>query len=179
LTINRRMTAAALSSPQHWSPVQAHPEYGNRATGLLAMEIASQVAAHLTLFCRGYRVMTVWAIRPITERPQVTLQDWAAFEVPLNGPGEQWTRHLVGWACEDGQGQVCSAVQQFDPATGRCVTSSGRVYRVRGNPGLRQDAEYVWQRWMKIANVQQQRDVTNEVFNAILAAQGKTDLQAE
>lgn len=114
--------------------------------------------------------MPVWSIDSIEDRPDVTLRDWAAFEVPLHGPDQPWTRHLAGWSCEDQQGQVCSAVQQFDPQTGSCLTESGRVYRLKGRPGLNSDAQYVWNRWKRIAAITEQRDVTLEVSAAIKAA---------
>lgn len=114
--------------------------------------------------------MPVWSISPVKDRPDVTLTDWAVFEVPLNGPDQPWTRHLAGWSCEDSQGQVCSPVQQFDPATASCVTQSGRVYRLRGRPGMCADARYVWNRWKAIQGVTDERDVTREVLDAIQAA---------
>lgn len=114
--------------------------------------------------------MPVWSIDSIEDRPDVTLRDWAAFEVPLHGPDQPWTRHLAGWSCEDQQGQVCSAVQQFDPQKGSCLTESGRVYRLSGRPGLNADAEYVWNRWKGIAAITEQRDVTLEVSAAMKAA---------
>lgn len=114
--------------------------------------------------------MTVWTIAPVELRPDVTLESWAVFEVPLNGVDQPWTRHLAGYSLEDGQGQVCSAVESFDPASGQCVTRSGRVYRLRGRPGLGQDAEYVWRRWKRIASIPEERDVTKEVFDAMSAA---------
>ena len=114
--------------------------------------------------------MPVWSIDSIEERPDVTLRAWAVFEVPLHGADEPWTLHLAGWSCEDRQGQVCSAVQQFDPQTGSCVTESGRVYRLSGRPGLNADAEYAWNRWKRIAGIAVQREVTLEVSEALKAA---------
>lgn len=111
--------------------------------------------------------MSVWSIDSIEDRPDVTLRDWAVFEVPLNGPGQPWTRHLAGWSCEDQQGQVCSAVQQFDPRTASCLTESGRVYRLLGRPGLNADAEYVWNRWKRIAGLTDEREVTKEIADAL------------
>lgn len=114
--------------------------------------------------------MPVWSIDSIEDRPDVTVRDWAVFEVPLHGPDQPWTRHLVGWSSEDQQGQVCSAVQQFDPQTGSCLTESGRVHRLSGRPGLNADAEYVWNRWKRIAALTEQREVTKEVADALGAA---------
>lgn len=107
--------------------------------------------------------MPVWAIAAVNQRPQVTLTDWALFEVPLNGPDEVWTRHLVGYAREDRQGQVSSPVQVFDPASGKAVTRSGRVYLVQGLPGLTADADYVWAQWKSRAGVLEERNVTREI----------------
>ena len=114
--------------------------------------------------------MPVWSIDSIEERPDVTLREWAVFEVPLHGADEPWTRHLAGWSCEDRQGQACSAVQQFDPQTGSCVTESGRVYRLLGRPGLNADAEYAWNQWKGIAGISEQRDVTRAVLEALRSA---------
>lgn len=119
--------------------------------------------------------MSVWSIAPVELRPDVTLESWAVFEVPLNGPEQPWTRHLAGYSLEDGQGQVCSAVESFDPATGQCITSSGRVYRLRGRPGLGPDAAYVWRRWKRIASITEERDVTREVFAELKAAKAGDD----
>jgi hypothetical protein len=115
--------------------------------------------------------MPVWEIASIQRRPQVTLIDWSVYEVPLLGPDKPWTRHLVGWACEDRQGQVSSPVQSFDPVTRRCATRSGRVYSLTGRPGSRSDAEYSWTRWKGIWRVTQEREVTNEVAGEMQAAQ--------
>ncbi|MDP2325372.1 MAG: hypothetical protein Q8N51_15275 [Gammaproteobacteria bacterium] len=114
--------------------------------------------------------MAVWKIDSVQDRPQVTLRDWAVFDVPRSDPGKPWTRHLAGWSCEDHQGQVSSAVQRFDPSTRSCITGSGRVYRLQGCPGLGSDGEYVWNRWKGIAGVTEQRNVTQAVFDAIQAA---------
>lgn len=115
--------------------------------------------------------MAIWAVAPIESRPQVTLSEWAVFDVPPARLGLPWTRHLAGWAREDCQGQVSSAVQSFDPLTGKCVTSRGRVYRLVGVPGLCSDGAYVWQVWMQREPVTEVRDVTAEVFAAIQDAQ--------
>lgn len=114
--------------------------------------------------------MSVRSIAPVELRADVTLESWAVFEVPLNGLDQPWTRHLAGYSLEDGQGEVCSPVESFDPVTDQCVTRSGRVYRLRGRPGLDRDAEYVWHRWKRIAGVTEEREVTQEVFAELQAA---------
>lgn len=114
--------------------------------------------------------MPVWSIDCIERQPDVTLTDWSVFEVPLNGLDLPWTRHFAGWSCEDHQGQVSSAIQKFDPATGASVTKSVRVYRLTGRPRMGMDAQYVWKRWKGIAGITEQRDVTLEVLEAIATA---------
>jgi hypothetical protein len=94
------------------------------------------------------------------------------FEVPLNGGDGLWTRHLVGYALEDRQGQVSSPVIRFDPISAQCVTTRGRVYRLFRRPGLNPDALYVWEHWKDLAGVTEERDVTAEVQMAMDAAQG-------
>lgn len=115
--------------------------------------------------------MPVWPISPVRRRPRVALTEWAAFEVPLNGPDQPWTRHLAGWSCEGEHGQVCSPIEDFDPSAGQCVTASGRVYRLLGRPGLCADGRYVWARWKDLEGVREERDVSAAVFEAIQAAQ--------
>lgn len=103
--------------------------------------------------------MPIWSIGSILGRPSVTLVSWAVFEVPLNGDEQPWTTHLVGWACEDRQGQVSSRVMSFDPQTRRGKTASGRVYELRGTAGLNSDASYTWARWKSINDITQERAV--------------------
>ena len=117
------------------------------------------------------RQVPIWAIGPIEDRPQVALESWAVFEVPLNGVDQPWTRHLAGFAVEDRQGQVSSPVTRFDPVSGQGVTRSGRVYRLLSRPGLNSDALYVWDHWKSRAGVTEERDVTAEVRMAMEAAQ--------
>jgi hypothetical protein len=115
--------------------------------------------------------MPVWKISSIEDRPQVTLEEWAVFEVPLNGPDQPLTRHLAGRSCEDCQGQVSSPVLAFDPNSGAFRTRSGRVYRLVGLPGLCADGSYVLNRWLVLHGFDKVRDVTGQVFEAIYDAQ--------
>lgn len=109
--------------------------------------------------------MPVWNIEPVSEVPEVTLEAWKVFEVPLDGNG--WTRHFVGYARELRQGQVCSPVVSFDPATRSGITRSGRVYRLAGRPGVDADALHVWNRWKSINDITQERDVTDAVAHLL------------
>lgn len=105
----------------------------------------------------------VWTCASVTERAELVLTDWAVFEVQLPGnPGR--TRHFAGYNISDREGRASSAITVFDPATWRGVTKSGRVYGLRGMPGLTLDGEYVWRRWLAINGVTEAVDVTNELL---------------
>lgn len=115
--------------------------------------------------------MAVWSVQPVERRPVVTLRNWAVFEVPRTRLDDRWSRHLVGWSVEDQQAQVSSAVRLFDPLAATFVTKSGRLYRLHGPSGLGQDAKYVWVRWKRVANILDERDISDEVQAAIQGAQ--------
>jgi hypothetical protein len=108
--------------------------------------------------------MPIWSIESVSETPEVILDSWRVFDVPLDGPDQPWTRHFVGDARGERQGQVSSAVEKFDVTTRCGVTRSGRIYQLAGRPGLGSDAQYVWNRWKRIAGVAEERDMTQEVL---------------
>lgn len=107
--------------------------------------------------------MSVWSVASIGTRPSVTLRNWMVFECSVPGHAASRTRHLVGYACEDRQGQVSSNIEHFDPSTGSFKTASGRVYRLEGSSGLDLDAEYVLARWLRMWSVTDLVDVTSNV----------------
>lgn len=121
--------------------------------------------------------MPVWQVAKVDERPSVTLRDWGVFAVPHEDSSQPPTRHLVGWAREDRQGQVSSAIQVFDPSSSSCVSASGRVYRLQGKPGVGEgsDAMYVWRIWLRRMGDPAAADVTDQIVEAIRQAQGETD----
>lgn len=103
--------------------------------------------------------MPTW---PITDDPAAAptvLTDWALFELP-NG-----TRHIAGCVPYPREGRVTSAVVEFDVATLRAVTDSGRVYKLkRRGYGLNLDAEYVWNIWRGRNGVTECRNLTRAVI---------------
>lgn len=106
--------------------------------------------------------MTIWKATPISNTPEINLNSWRIFEVS----SELWpkvTRHFVGYNSTNQEGRVSSEIITFDPAEARGVTNSGRVYQLRGRPGLNSDAEYVWNFWKSINKITQVTDVTNEI----------------
>ena len=104
----------------------------------------------------------LWVPAPVSERPEVVLTDWSVFEVAL-GEDPARTRHFAGQNITDHEGRVSSEVVEFDAATGRGVTSSGRVYELRGRTGFTADSRYVWDRWRALNGAVDVVDVTAEI----------------
>lgn len=111
--------------------------------------------------------MANWTIKSITIDADKTLDAWAVFEVPFNGPRRPWTRHFIGFARESGNGQVSSPVVALDPVTRRARTQSGRVYHLAGDPGGNSDAIYMWGFFKHRHHLTEERNVTDEVFAAL------------
>lgn len=110
-----------------------------------------------------------WQIKPIDQEPTKTLDAWMVLEVPFDGPGRPWTRHLVGFRLQGIKGQVSAPVEVFDPASRRAITRSGTVYELGDRPGLNADAFAVWGQWKRRFGMREERDVTVEV-EALLSA---------
>jgi hypothetical protein len=90
--------------------------------------------------------MPVWSTIPVDEQPEITLIQWRVFEAS-NG-----NRYFNGWAIENREGRVSSAIIEFDNETMRGRTSSGRVYQLKGRQGYSVDAQYVLGVWLKVNN---------------------------
>lgn len=104
--------------------------------------------------------MPVWNVCDISAQPHLRLASWRIFEIQ-NGD-----RHFVGYNIDDGEGRVSSAICSFDPHLMRGVTASGRIYMLIDAPGYDADADYVWAVWSRINQVEEYRDVTQEVLVA-------------
>lgn len=111
--------------------------------------------------------MNIWSATPVNEVPELRLCDWCVYECK----GAK-TRHFVGYRLTEREGRVSSAIRQFDAATRRGVTESGRVYELVGRPGHDADAAYVWRRWLALNNETAWEDMTDDVFSQLLLAQG-------
>lgn len=94
------------------------------------------------------------------------LSSWRAYEV-AHPRGEALSRHLVGYVLDCDHGQVSSPVVRIDTAARCCVTHSGRVYELVGEPGYNEDAMYVWHRWMEVNVVVDARDLTDELLQLL------------
>ncbi len=114
---------------------------------------------------------TSWAIGPVHQEPTIELHLWSVFEVPADGQGCSWTRHLVGLRPEGFKARVSSPVEVLDPVTRRAVTRSGRVYELAHHSGINADALAVWGAWKHRYGLEDERDVTDEVEQLLSGAQ--------
>ncbi len=105
----------------------------------------------------------IWPIDSVDVRPRVRLSSWRAYEV-AHPRGEALSRHLVGYVLEHDHGQVSSPIVRVDAVARCCVTRSGRVYELVGEPDYCDDASYAWQSWIHVNGVAHARDVTDELF---------------
>jgi len=113
--------------------------------------------------------MSVWLPPTAAEQPNVTLTSWAAYEVQVPGLDVP-TIHVAGYAEWEGSGRVTSPLQSIDAQHRSVVTSTGRVYRLAGAPGLSGDAEYVWRRWVRLWNATELSDATAALLEQFTAA---------
>lgn len=110
----------------------------------------------------------IWSLEPILASPEVALTKWAAFDVPLIGETQPWTRHFVGYSKELSDGQSTAAVVAFDPIRRLGRTKSGRVYLLEGAPGHSMPGKLVWTRWKHLSKVAMEKDVTDEVLELLI-----------
>jgi hypothetical protein len=97
--------------------------------------------------------------RPNKSEKHVMIDSWSVREISNDGVT---TRHLCGVV--NGEGRVCSPIQEFDPSNMSFTSQSGKLYEARGWPGRNKDAEYVWAGFCKATGVKpaDYTDVTKE-----------------
>ena len=98
-----------------------------------------------------------WSAASLTEVPEIELSDWQVMQLPHGD------RHFVGWNVTEREGRVSSKIVDFDAATRRGRTRSGRVYQLLGSPGHDGDGAYTWGRWMQANAVVDCTDVSDTV----------------
>lgn len=102
--------------------------------------------------------MPVWSVLGVSAEPEMSLSDWQILET------QKGSRHFVGSDARNYTGRVSTAIQQFDPALLRGVTSSGRVYQLVGSRGCSKDGRYIWERWCELNGITSYTDVTTELL---------------
>jgi hypothetical protein len=100
--------------------------------------------------------MPVWRVADVSAEPEMSISDWQILETQLG------SRHFVGCDVRNLTGRVSTAIQEFDPAVLRGVTSSGRVYQLVGPSGWSENGRYLWERWCKVNDITSYTDVTAE-----------------
>jgi hypothetical protein len=91
--------------------------------------------------------MPLWKTPEVAEQGSITLIRWRILEVaegPLKGQ-----RHLCGYCIENFEGRASTAIIEIDKQKRRCITRSGRIYRLEGPPGFDPDGAYVWDAWTR------------------------------
>lgn len=102
--------------------------------------------------------MALWSIASVAAEPEVSIARWRVLEI------NDGTRHFIGVDERDLSGRVSSAIVAFDHETLRGQTLSGRVYQLIGTPGRSDNADYVWERWSALNEVESFSDVTKQLF---------------
>jgi hypothetical protein len=88
---------------------------------------------------------------------------WSVYEI---SDGGNKYRHLVGYVPDRQTGRVTSAIQHFDKNSMRLKTESGRVYRLDGEPALKEEMRPVWTEWKNKYNIDNDIDVTHQYLTA-------------
>jgi hypothetical protein len=100
----------------------------------------------------------IWKTTPVDQTPSIELKDWMVVEV--SPPGTD--RHFVGYNITEGEGRTSSKIVSFDKNTKIGTTTSGRKYKLVGEPGMNGDAVYVFNKWCKINSVESYKDVSED-----------------
>ena len=108
---------------------------------------------------------SVHSIASVTEEPVAILLNWRLYQVRDHKGSRQ--RHLVGCVQGGSGGRVTSALVKIDLTSATAVTSSGRMYRLKGPPGFDDDADYVWKVWQHINLSTHVRDVTRALAKVL------------
>lgn len=94
---------------------------------------------------------------PVSELPEVSLEDWAIYEV-------RGQLHLIGVNPDQDRPRYSTSLIAFDRTSRTAITVSGRKYLLIGEPGPDPRALLAWQISCQIRN-QRTRDVTQQLLN--------------
>lgn len=108
--------------------------------------------------------MSVWSATSVDQTPKIKIIRWTIREITKSDQLPINTHHIVGYNSTEGEGRVSSAIESFDKETLVATTGSGRLYQLNTDPAINMDAEYVWQRWCQINDVQDWIDVTDQYY---------------
>ena len=135
-------------------------------------ETKTRTPADVTLYAKSLlkeNTLPIWIPPSLANQPGVPLSGWAAFKVLVPEIGHP-TAHLVGFNEHCYEGRVSSPLKRFDVESRCGVTSSGRVYRLLGQPGLNGDGAYVWERWVGAWNATVFEELSLEALDEFVTA---------
>ncbi len=101
----------------------------------------------------------IWKTEPVASQPRLRLASWRIMRT------ERGEIHFIGYAVDNHEGRVSTAIQSLDRVARTGVTSSGRLYELIGKPGYDSDADYVWAMWARVNGVKRAEDVTVELLS--------------
>lgn len=103
--------------------------------------------------------MPIW--KPSNEM-NVRLFNWLIVECEFeNG---DVSRHLIGTNYNNHEARVSSEIKMYDKENNICITRSGRMYSLQGEPltHISGDALYVWAKWKTFNMVKSHKLVSHE-----------------
>ncbi len=86
---------------------------------------------------------SIWAVAPVAKEPVTNLTQWRVYKVTT--PDNVSETHFMGYAGYEGR--VTSAIRDFDKASKRGRSKSGRLYTLLYESGFNRDAVYVFNSW--------------------------------
>jgi hypothetical protein len=101
----------------------------------------------------------IWKTKPVDSQPRLRLANWRIMRT------ERGEIHFIGYAVDNHEGRVSTAIESVDLAARTGVTRSGRLYELIGDPGQDPDADYVWAMWARVNGVKHAEDVTAELLS--------------
>ena len=102
--------------------------------------------------------MYIWRAPSVADQPSIELVRWQILETQAG------QFHFIGHDVRNDWGRASTAIREFDRTTLKGVTSSGRHYQLRGEPGTDRDALYVWSVWSVANGIPVAKDVSLEVL---------------
>ena len=76
----------------------------------------------------------IWKTKPVPSQPRLRLASWRIMRT------ERGEIHFIGYAVDNHEGRISTAIESLDLAARTGVTSSGRLYELIGEPGRDPDA---------------------------------------
>ena len=101
----------------------------------------------------------IWKTKPVASQPRLRLSSWRIMRT------ERGEIHFIGYAVDNHEGRVSTAIESLDLAARTGVTRSGRLYELIGEPGRDPDADYVWAMWARANGVIRAKDMTAELLS--------------